>query len=207
MERQRGNSGKTWENRFAFWSSCKTKTFYDLVELYCGRWCVGDCTPSLLLAGYLQTIGGSTRSKGAPLSLDDCQRSDLVVGTGGCHSVIRYGRIRFMFPFYSNLCSASDCGSSNEHLPIAKEIANTFSCFCKITSLISLVALKASVNGLVSVETPKPLSPVNPLAPESLSPWMLWFAPALTGASESPVSRLINRKGGVLLAMRHAAGF
>ena len=37
--------------------------------------------PSPLCVGYLQTVGVTTRSRGAPLSLDRCQHFDLVAVT------------------------------------------------------------------------------------------------------------------------------
>lgn len=119
-----------------------------------------------MLAGYLQTVRGSLRSRGAPTSLDHCQRSDLVVGTAAVTpSWVMWESVLwcYFFLFFSN--SASDCGSANEHLPGVVAVLYKSGGFYEIAPLISFVALKASLPGLVpGGDTQNPALSTNPRA-------------------------------------------
>lgn len=83
----------------------------------------------------------------------------------------------FFFFLFKNCCSASDCGSPNEHLPgaaFSDATTNTFLYkirgFTEITPIISPLALKAPLAGLVPVETPEAHSLKKPSWPRALIP-------------------------------------
>lgn len=117
----------------------------------------------------------------------------------------------FLSFFYH--CTVSDYGSPNEHLPGVvipwpPTLSFISSGYCEINPIISLVTLKAfTLWSCASRDTETSTLSTNPVAPESQSSWILWFRPSLTGGLWKPVSRLINREGLVLLAMRQAVGF
>lgn len=101
----------------------------------------------------------------------------------------------------------SDCGSPNEHSPGAliprpPTLPFISSGYCEINPIISLVAPKAPLSGLVPAETPKPPRSLNkpccPRVPVLMD--SLIRASSNWGPLEAPVSGLINGEGRVLLA-------
>ncbi len=108
---------------------------------------------------------------------------------------------------FSNHRSASDYSSSNEHLPgAAFPLEPPTFLFIRVVVFVKLLLLfpllPSKLHSLVLCQLRHP----NPSKPSCPPTDALIRSSSDCGASKSPVSRLINRKGGVLLAMRQAAG-